>query len=358
MRVVIIGAGIIGCALAYRLARNGSADVTVIDRAAGPAAAATGASFGWINASYFLDEAHFRLREAGIAAWRSLQAELGLDSVTWPGALWWEAQGDAMDDMDAQLVRLGYEVARLDESAIAAAEPALAQPPTEALKFAAEGVADPVGSCRTLLDAAVRAGARCYFGVAVEGVSAGRVETAHGNIEADKIVVAAGTGSEAVLRMAGVALPMLPRPGVIVRSAPVAPMLNHVLVTPQGEIRQDADGRLVMPATIGHQSDGSERLSEDIETVAENAMARLRGLLKGGDTLRLAQASLAWRPVPQDGLPVIGACGDGLYAAVMHSGVTLAAIAAELAAAEVLEHPSNRTHMFAPYRPERFALAR
>ena len=80
MKVVIIGGGIIGAALAHNLLRAG-ADVTVIAVGIG----ATGASFGWINASFYLDAAHFRLRAAGLEAWRRLDLP-----VNWSGALCWE----------------------------------------------------------------------------------------------------------------------------------------------------------------------------------------------------------------------------------------------------------------------------
>ena len=59
-RVLIVGAGIIGASIAHHLARRGAA-VTLIDRS-GPAAEASGASFGWINASFGNPEPNFRLR--------------------------------------------------------------------------------------------------------------------------------------------------------------------------------------------------------------------------------------------------------------------------------------------------------
>ena len=65
MKVVIVGGGIIGAALARYLVGQG-ADVLVINAGGG----ATAASFGWVNASFYLNEDRFRLRAEGIAAWR------------------------------------------------------------------------------------------------------------------------------------------------------------------------------------------------------------------------------------------------------------------------------------------------
>ncbi|MEM8981324.1 MAG: FAD-dependent oxidoreductase, partial [Pseudomonadota bacterium] len=56
--IIIVGAGVIGACVAYHLARAG-ARVTVVDA---DSAGATAASFGWINASYFLNEDHYHLR--------------------------------------------------------------------------------------------------------------------------------------------------------------------------------------------------------------------------------------------------------------------------------------------------------
>jgi glycine/D-amino acid oxidase-like deaminating enzyme len=85
-------------------------------------------------------------------------------------------------------------------------------------------------------------------------------------------------------------------------------------------------------------------------------MERLRNLIPDA-ALEWASVSLAQRPVPQDGLPVIGACGpDGLFTSVMHSGITLAPLAAEILSKEVLDQSltNSQVDLIAPYRPDRF----
>ena len=56
--VLVVGAGIIGAASAYAL-QSAGAQVTIVD-AGGETA--TDASFGWINACFHHDTAHFHLR--------------------------------------------------------------------------------------------------------------------------------------------------------------------------------------------------------------------------------------------------------------------------------------------------------
>lgn len=353
---LIIGAGIIGASLAVRLARAGDR-VTVLD--AGPASGgATGASFGWINASYFLNRDHFLMREDSIAAWHRLEAETGPLPIRWSGCLWWEEQGAAFDTYHATLAELGYPAEPLDRSTFSQLEPAIATPPEQALRLPDEGAADAAQVAQVLLARAVDHGAAVFTGVAVLGIEPRgsgpcRVLTAQGPLEADRVVIAAGTGARDLLAPLGIDLPMLRRPGVMVTTRPVAPLVSHVLVAPGQELRQLADGRILAPTSANHQDDDTSDIVEPLAGLAEQTMARLRALLPGAD-LQLETTSLAMRPVPGDGLPVVGPAGaEGVYACVMHSGVTLAAAVSELVLRELAgEGAQNR---LGPYRIDRFS---
>lgn len=63
---------------------------------------------------------------------------------------------------------------------------------------------------------------------------------------------------------------------------------------------------------------------------------------------------MGYRPMPLDGLPMIGKVpgAAGMYMVATHSGVTLAPLLGKLAAQEVLT--SERLAALAKYRPERF----
>lgn len=351
--VIVVGAGIIGAAIALALARSG-ARVRVVDAGLG---GATGAAFGWINASFHLGPAHFALRQAGISAWHRLAAETPVP-VNFCGALCWEEQGTALTAQGQALEALGYPVQRVTRAQIAAMEPAVADPPEEALLFEGEGVAEPVETTRALLSDAARHGARMLRGLKVTALlrTGGRitgVRTAAGDLTGDHVVVAAGCAAPELLEPLGIALPMVPRPAVVVETLPVGARITRVLVAPQGEIRQLPGGGLVMPASAGHQADDAESLPGDPLDIAAATLDRLSRLI--GEPVTLAQAQVAWRPVPRDGLPVIGAAAEGLHVAVMHSGITLAAIAAEIVDAEISGQPPREAVDLAPFRPDRFA---
>ncbi len=357
MHVAIIGAGIIGASLAYALAKRG-AEVTVLD-AAGPAAGATGASFGWINASFFADAAHFALRAEGLEGWRRMTRDLALP-VAWPGCLCWEEKGAALEAQQAKLQEMGYAARILSRREIAEREPAVAAPEA-AVFFEDEAAADPAGVTQALL---LASGARRIMGVTVAKVilAGGAVvglQIPGGVIACDRVIVAAGTGTPKLLEPLGVALPMLDRPGVIFKTKPLPPLLNHICVAPAGEFRQLPDGRILMPTAASHQGDSTQSIVASPVALAEAACSRLRRLMPGVG-VDWEEVSLAYRPVPQDGVPVVGACGPkGLYAAVMHSGITLAPVVAEVLSAQVMDKSlsHHQSKLIAPYTPDRFQSA-
>jgi glycine/D-amino acid oxidase-like deaminating enzyme len=353
-KIAIVGAGLIGAALAYQLARRGDA-VTLID-AGLPGHAASGRSFGWLNASFFANEDHFHLRQSGLAAWRRLKSDVPDLSLRWPGALWWEEQGEALHAMHRKLGALDYPVAHVSGDEVAKRLPDLATVPDEALFFPSEGTAETGEVVHQLLRAAQSRGAQVIAGVRATGLKEanGRVAgvlTNCGMVAADQVVICAGTGAADLLSPLGIKLPMLSRPGVMLQSRPLPQFMDQIVVTPQLEIRQDGLGRLLFPTSPGHQGDTAEAVPDLIPLIAD-AESRLQALFPD---LRpeWEQAFVSARPVPGDGMPAVGAIGPkGQTLAVMHSGATLAAIIAEIVAEEM--HDDLRAPMLKPYRPERF----
>ncbi|PIE13334.1 MAG: fructosyl-amino acid oxidase [Rhodobacterales bacterium] len=353
-RVIIIGAGITGAAIAFALSQRG-AEVTVVE-AGQIAGAASGQSFGWINASFYADAAHFHLRHGGIAAWHRVCEQVKSDAITWPGSLVWDASPDELAAEAAALQEMGYAVEMLDKHAFARREPGVATPPELALHFPQEGVVELERITRDLL---LASHARILSGSAVHGIEtqAGRVmgvRLSQGILTGDQVVVAAGTGAPGLTAPLGVDLPMVPRPGLLLRSTPVKPCLSHVLASPGQELRQDRRGRLIAPTAARHQGDESVTVAGLPHMLAEAAMVRIRALLPDMDAA-WQEVTQAWRPVPSDGKPVLGPAGpEGLYLAVMHSGATLAALVGALVAEELMGGAPDQ--MLAPYRPGRFVV--
>jgi glycine/D-amino acid oxidase-like deaminating enzyme len=347
---LIIGAGITGAALAFQLSRLGETVTIVSTHAEGGLASA--ASFGWLNASFFLSRPHYHLRHEGLAAHCRLTEALPGMPTTWQGCLWYEATGAAQEETASDLAALGYRVDRLTRAEIATRLPALGPVPETALFFPEEGVADPAELARALIAASGAKVVRATVSAVTHGQ--GRVtgvETDLGPLTTDRVILATGTGTPPLLAPFGYVLPMLQRPGLMVTTNPLPPVCPVILATPDQEVRQDADGRLVAPAAAGHQSDHAETLGA-FPIVVNATLQRLRALFPGQD-IHFARQAMALRPVPGDGLPVVGQGPiPGLWIAVMHSGATLAPVVAELLAAEITGGPESP--LLADFRPARF----
>lgn len=342
MKIFIVGAGIIGAALADALA--GDADVTIID-AGTPGQGATAASFGWINASFYLTQAHFTLRNAGIEAYHALN----LPGPDWSGALCWDVGGAEFDQTLSDLQALDYPVQVLNRSEVQKREPILQNIPDRVLHFPSEGAVNAQKFTATLLTRAFDKGAQMWSGCQVhrllrDGSRVTGVETTFGRAEADLVIVAAGTATATLLPEV---VRMKHRPGLILRTRPQPRLINRVMVSPEGEFRQLSGGEIIMPLAAGHQSTHAEPIAKRPELLANAAFDNLKRYLPQ-ITGHWAQITAANRPVPQDDLPIIGPVCDGAYVSVMHSGVTLAAIAGQLVAQEVLG--GQMDPMLAPFR--------
>ncbi|MEW6322181.1 MAG: FAD-binding oxidoreductase [Acidobacteriota bacterium] len=357
-RIVIAGGGIIGANLAYRLARRG-ADVTLLEKAR-PAAAATANSFAWINSTYSKEpHAYFQLNRLGIEAWHQLESELrGLLPLRWGGSIEWYGDEKAAAAFRGEVKRhqaWGYPAHLIDARALRALEPNVEPGPIAVAGHALlEGHVDPVIATERLLERAAAAGARVRHPAEVTGLDQahGRlraVRTAAGDIEADVLIVACGTDTPRVAALAGVAVPLRESPGVLVHTAPQPAVIERVVLAPVAHMKQKPDGRLVMGSGFG----GTPTQDTSVEA-AERFLKTARGVLPALASARVEKVTLGWRPLPQDGFPVIGFPPGrrDVYIAVMHSGVTLAPLVAHLAALEILDGVA--ADPLAPYRPARF----
>ncbi|MEX2647978.1 MAG: FAD-binding oxidoreductase [Alphaproteobacteria bacterium] len=352
---VVVGAGIIGASIAWHLAAAG-ARVTVID--AGEAGGvATPNSFAWINASWGNPEPYFRLRIRAMAEWRRLAAAVPGLSLAWTGGLCWDLPPAELDAYAREHAAWGYGIRRVDRAEAARIEPSLAEWPELALHVAEEGAVEPRTAALALLQDARRRGARVRQRVAVTALAERNgaivgVETSVGRLDADAVVVAAGAGTPTLAASVGVALPMTAPPGLLIHSRPHARLLNGLVLAPDAHLRQTVEGRIVAGADFAGDDPG-----ETPDEAARALFERAKAMLRGADGLALAFHTVGYRPTPADGFPVICRVPghQGLYVAVMHSGITLAPAVGLFAAEELLI--DRRDPLLAPYGPARFAGA-
>ena len=357
-RITIAGGGILGANLAYRLAKRGAA-VTLLERTR-PASGATANSFAWINATYSKQPlAYFQLNRLSIEAWHELESEMpGVLPIRWGGSVEW--YGDkARAASFAQAIKdhqaWGYPAHVIDEAALRALEPAIATGPVALAAHAQlEGQVDPVLVTELLLDRARQAGARIVHPAEVTGLDRqnGRlraVKSTAGDVETDVLVIACGTDTGRVAAMAGVKVPLKDSPGVLVHTKPQPRSLERVVLAPIAHMKQMPNGRIVAGLGFGG-TPTTETSHESAKRFLESAAAVLPVLA----TAEVEKVTLGWRPLPQDEFPIIGFPPKrrDVYITVMHSGVTLSPLVAQLAAIEILDGVD--ANPLAPYRPARF----
>lgn len=331
--VVVVGAGIVGAAVAYESARAG-ASVTLLDKAL-PASGATGDSFAWIGGPSGRDvpDASLSVRRRVLAEYRRLEGEVPGVRVRWTGSLVWDGEDLPRPD------ELGPEERVVDAAEVAAMEPHLAVPPVRALLRASDGAIDPVATTDALVRAARDHGAELFVGAAATGIEVERgravgVRTSAGVLPCRTVVVAAGADAPLLCAPLGFDLPVVPSPALLVRVAGPPGLVRTLLASPVLEVREAADGVLVV--ALAHDGESG---SADLDRTARTALSRLTATFAGEPDLRLVSVRLASRPMPVDGLPIVGPLPgiDGVYVTVMHSGVTLAPAVARLVAAEVVD---------------------
>lgn len=367
--VVVIGAGIIGTSIAWRVASRG-ARVTIVDQAE-PGSGASSHSFAWINAGAKEPVGYHNLNRRSLEMWPRFADALGEDvGLRWGGKVSWEN-----DDAAAQLLRArvrqlqswGYPSRLVSREELQELEPALSIGAVAAAEYSEnEGQVEPQMVVDACLNRLREFETSIITGTEVTGFRkdsrdrVGTVQTNAGDIDADVVVVAAGTATTAVAAMAGVNVPQAESPGVVMRTSPMPSLLQNVPVVyaPPLEdgrreihLRQCPDGRLM----IG-EGDQESLAEDDSQAHADDLLARACQHLPGLVGASAVPVPVGWRPMPLDGYPVFGFAAEApnLYVALTHSGVTLAPVLSQLAALEICDG-ARADAVLGPYRPERFA---
>jgi glycine/D-amino acid oxidase-like deaminating enzyme len=335
----VIGAGIIGSAIALELAGRG-ADVTLVD--AGDERASEN-SFGWINASWFNRPDYFRLRHYSMGVWRRWERRVPGLAPRWTGCLLWELDGEALEAYLRDYGAMGYGLEMVGQEEIRRIEPGLADPPARAVLAAEKGFVEGGEAADAFRAEAQEAGARLIDGT-VTSVEEGVISLADGRqIDADRIVVAAGLGTRGLLD-----LPVENMPGLMILTKPARTRIANILTPPKLNLRQTTDGRLLCAG-----GPGGSVVDDEPQKITDGLLAQARALI-GEPDLGLERIIIGRRSTPKDGHPVIGPVPGRaeVYVGVLHSGVTQAPGVAARVVGELLD--GIAAPLFAPFRLDRF----
>lgn len=231
-----------------------------------------------------------------------------------------------------------------------------------------DGHMDPVSVTRKMLDAAKRQGANIvhpcealelqFNGDRLIGVS-----TTVGEYRLDRLVIAGGVDTPKLAEQAGYMPPLEHSPGILLHTRPVRPVFGRVAESSTMYFKQYPDGRIIgndgyyAPDTPVHQGILQRPLdmaAEIRELHGERILGKIKQKLPVAGDASFDHLTLGYRPMPRDRLPIVGFSPgrSDVYVAVMHSGVTLAAIMGRYISHEIMG--GGLIDELAPYRPERF----
>jgi glycine oxidase len=348
---LIVGGGLIGCALAAELAGRGRR-VTLLERGE-PGGEASGAAAGMLSpqadarcASDFFDLA---VESRGLyAGWvRTLFDETGLDVGYRRGGLLQCVFGGAHEDAEGAgegalfdayswQLRAGLAVEDLRPPALASElDGRLSRDVRRAVFFPDEAAVDPPALVRAAWLSAQARGVRLRTGVCAQrfrirnGVCVG-VETDAGDFTAAATVDCAGAWA-AFDPSGRLSIPVHPVRGQMVKLRLEGPPLRTMVCSEEVYCVPRAEGTLVVGSTV--------ELVGFHKAVTAEAVGRLIGGAVGLlPELKSAQFVSAWsglRPGTPDGLPILGESGvPGLFLATGHfrNGILLAPVTAKVMA--------------------------
>ncbi|MEU0506737.1 FAD-binding oxidoreductase [Nocardia sp. NPDC005998] len=377
--VVVIGAGAVGAACAYFLAREGFR-VQVLEQ--GQVASGT-SSAGEGNLLVSDKEAGHELDLAlySHSVWHDDLAEFG--------QLWeFESKGgfvvasspegaDALRELGTRQRLAGIETVDVDAADIRQYEPNIRTGLAAAAYYPQDAQVQPMLLTAHLLRLARGMGAVISTGIEVTGIEhrdlggerrVKAVRTSRGTIACDHVVNAAGTWASEIAAMAGVDVPVLPRRGFVLVTEPLPPTINRKVYAGEYVASTHSSDEGLQTSTVieGTQAgtiligSSRERVGFDrtvslpvLREIAAKALALFPSLAR----VRIMRTYLGFRPYCPDHLPVIGHDSrlTGMWHATGHegAGIGLSVGTAKLLAQAMADKSPDLD--LTPFAPARFS---
>jgi len=358
--VVVIGSGVIGCSVAWELARRGASVHVVDDRPVGMGA--TQASAGVLAPYIEADEkqpAFLDLSIRSLSLYDEFITDASADSRTdipyrHVGTLQTAMSEDRLAGLRwtaARLAERGVAASLLDAQAVRTEEPQLADDVLGGLVIGEHRFVQPFEMTIALAAAAKARGARFGEPAHVRRVSAtasgASVETTRGSLAAQTVVMAAGSWSGRI-EIAAVRArpPVKPVRGQLLHLAWNGPILRRVTWGERCYLVPWADGTLLVGATV-----------EDAGFDERTTVAGVRDLLEAVSelvphawTAGFLGARAGLRPGTSDDLPIVGwskAVPNLMYATGHYrNGILLAPLTSRVVADAVIDGRNDPSLQF------------
>lgn len=361
--VLIVGAGIVGAACAFELARAGLRVAVVEERFT--SAGATGASMGHL---VVMDdsEAQFSLTRYSQVLWEEIHEELPpYVEFERCGTIWVAADEEELAEVRRKCAYYhdrGVHAEILDPQALQQAEPQLRMPLAGGLLVKDDSVIYPPAAATFLLQRAIELGASLHVGKPVVSLSKGSARLADGTtLSAGRLINAAGQFAPRLTP----GVQVKPRKGHLVITDRYPGTVHHQLVElgylkSAHSLTSDSVAFNVQPRKTGQLLIGSSRQygveHDGVEpAVVSRMLERSFEYLPALSSFSGIRVWTGFRPATPDKLPLIGPWLEDptLYIATGHEGlgITTSLATGKLICAQLLGHtPAIPAE---PYLPSR-----
>ena len=365
--VAIVGAGIVGCSIAFELAKAG-VRVCVLEKS-GIGEESSAAAAGMLSGQHGVTnfgaryQLHLEARELHARLADELRELTGIDVgfCRWGllELLFTPGEIRAAERCAAVQMQAGLRVERLSREETLALEPTLTSNLQGSIRYVDEAHVHNGRLTIALAEAAQRTGAELRSGepavalIREEGRVVG-VRTPSETVYAEAVVIANGAWSSELVRPLGLMLPVKPMRGQMLAVRTVPRAVSHVIYGRHMYMVPRPDGETLIGATV-----------EDVGFRKEVTLAGLEELVQAGRRIApsmMGQPVLrSWaglRPGSPDGLPLVGPVDSlpGLLLAVGHhrNGILLGPMTGVLVK-QLLVDQVRSPHLDL-LRPERFPM--
>jgi hydrogen cyanide synthase HcnC len=332
--IAVIGAGLVGGAIAYGLARGGRR-VALLDEGDIAYRASRG-NFGlvWVQGKGLGLAPYGGWTQRAARLWpdleRALREETGTDvSLEQPGGFHVCLSAAEMDNRVASLTKLveqvgfeRYAFEVLDRAALAARVPGIGPDVVGATYCALDGHVNPLRLLRALHAAFIKRGGAYLPLRRVERIArpSGRfaVYAAGDQIGADQVVLTAGLGNATLAPQLGLHAPVRPQRGQII----VLERVRRFLHYPMATVRQTDEGTVL----IGDSQEEAGFNDTAVTAITATQAERATRIFPGLRDVRVNRTWAALRVMSPDGFPIYeqSPTQPGAFVVTCHSGVTLA----------------------------------
>ena len=375
--VVVIGAGVVGCSVAYYLAREG-VNVTLLEREAigsGASAHATG-SLSLLGAE-FSPGASFQMARASCSEFQQIVPEL--ESATGMDLLYQRRPSLrlALDEEEADLIKTlmvwqepHVKMRWIDAREVHAIEPRLSPSIIGAVYEDESAQLDSYRLNLALARGAELKGANILYrevtGLVTSGSTISAVKTASGDIHCGTVVVAAGAWSRAFTPWLDFPVPVRPMKGErLLLNYPGQPLPVLISSPRRGHMISRTDGFTSVGSTGGRDYDqkelfwGEEFDRQPTETARLELLQRAIDVFPDLERAELVQQLAGSRPLSPDSKPIIGPVPgrQGVLLATGHTtkGIHLGPITGRIIADYICRGSTRVVSDMSQFLPDRFA---